>query len=209
MNCLLSVGTNNKHLTRTRDERVKILSVSYRMPATLVCPTQCLSKAISFIAHHLVSLRYFVITYLVIHECILLLYSLLTQLTEVNDLGFITYVSDSTTLEARRMLRASPSDVTKLPSGTFLLPTFCDLHLHAPQFLYQGTGLHLPLMQWLDEYAFKAEESLDANPTLARKVYERLADRLIENGTAAVLLFGTIKEETKSVLHLLPSFSVN
>lgn len=57
-------------------------------------------------------------------------------------------------------------------------------------------------MQWLDEYAFKAEESLDLDPQLARKVYGRLADRLIENGTTAVLLFGTIKEETKSVHHL-------
>ena len=77
------------------------------------------------------------------------------------------------------------------------MPTFCDLHLHAPQFLYQGTGLHLPLMEWLNEYAFKAEERMDADPTLARKVYERLAQRLIEHGTGAVLLFGTIKTETK------------
>ena len=80
-----------------------------------------------------------------------------------------------------------------------MLPTFCDLHLHAPQFLYQGTGLHLPLMEWLNHYAFKAEEKLDSDPLLARKVYKCLANRLIELGTGAVLLFGTIKEETKSV----------
>lgn len=164
---------------------------------------------ISFTAHHLVGLRYSIITYLVTHECIPPLCSLLTQFIEVNDSGFITYVSDSTTPEARQKLGASPSNVIELPSGTFLLPTFCDLHLHAPQFLYQGTGLHLPLMQWLDEYAFKAEENLDADPTLARNVYERLAGRLIENGTAAVLLFGTIKEETKPVYRFFPSFSVN
>ena len=81
--------------------------------------------------------------------------------------------------------------------GSFILPTFCDLHLHAPQFLYQGTGLHLPLMQWLDEYAFKAEERLDADPELADKVYKKLAATLVEHGTGAVLLFGTIKTETK------------
>ena len=81
--------------------------------------------------------------------------------------------------------------------GSFILPTFCDLHLHAPQFLYQGTGLHLPLMQWLDEYAFKAEERLDADPQLADKVYKKLAATLVEHGTGAVLLFGTIKTETK------------
>ena len=68
--------------------------------------------------------------------------------------------------------------------------------------MYQGTGLHLPLMEWLDEYAFKAEEKLDADSDLAQRVYYRLARRLIENGTGAVSLFGTIKEETKSVVSL-------
>ncbi|KAH9922850.1 Metallo-dependent hydrolase [Epithele typhae] len=61
-----------------------------------------------------------------------------------------------------------------VPSGSFMMPTFSDVHLHAPQCLYQGTGLHLPLMQWLHEYAFKAEERLDADPQLAGKVYKRL-----------------------------------
>ena len=92
------------------------------------------------------------------------------------------------------------TDVIQVPKGSFILPTFCDLHLHAPQFLYQGTGLHLPLMEWLNEYAFKAEEKLDADSDLAERVYRRLARRLIENGTGAVSLFGTIKEETKSVV---------
>jgi guanine deaminase len=84
-----------------------------------------------------------------------------------------------------------------IPDGSFLLPTFFDLHLHAAQFLYQGTGLHLPLMKWLDEYAYRAEERLDSDPHLAKRVYQRLAERLIENGTGTVLLFGTLKEETK------------
>lgn len=52
-------------------------------------------------------------------------------------------------------------------------------------------------MDWLNEYAFKAEESLDQDADLARRVYMRLGERLVENGTGAVLLFGTIKEETK------------
>ncbi|KAF9241173.1 Metallo-dependent hydrolase [Melanogaster broomeanus] len=86
------------------------------------------------------------------------------------------------------------------PPGSFLLPTFCDLHLHAPQFMYQGTGLDLPLMEWLDKYAYKAEESLDEKLDLAKKVYRRLAQRLTEVGTGAVLLFGTIKTETNLVL---------
>ena len=55
-------------------------------------------------------------------------------------------------------------------------------------------------MEWLNEYAFKAEERLDRDPDLARRVYMRLGERLAENGTGAVLLFGTIKEDTKCVI---------
>lgn len=84
-----------------------------------------------------------------------------------------------------------------IPSGSFLIPTFCDLHLHAPQYLYQGTGLHLPLMEWLNQYAFKAEERIDADPDLAQIVYSKLAERLLESGTGAVVLFGTINEDAK------------
>ena len=67
--------------------------------------------------------------------------------------------------------------------------------------MYQGTGLDLPLMEWLNEYAFKAEENLDSNPRLAESVYRRLAARLIEHGTGAVLLFGTINSDTKYGSH--------
>ena len=67
--------------------------------------------------------------------------------------------------------------------------------------MYQGTGIDLHMMEWLNEYAFKAEESLDSNPQLAESVYRRLAIRLIEYGTGAVLLFGTIKSDTKYDSH--------
>jgi guanine deaminase len=52
-------------------------------------------------------------------------------------------------------------------------------------------------MQWLDSYALKAEEQLDCDSALARRVYRKLGQRLVKNGTGAVLLFGTIREETK------------
>ena len=119
------------------------------------------------------------------------------RLAVVNPQGFIDYVGAAGLHKSKAILSNASEPVIVLDNGTFLLPTFCDLHLHAPQFMYQGTGLHLPLMKWLDEYAFKAEESLDADAALAEKVYTRLTERLIENGTGAVLLFGTIKVDTK------------
>ncbi|TFY69082.1 hypothetical protein EVG20_g3298 [Dentipellis fragilis] len=114
--------------------------------------------------------------------------------------GHITHFESASSDRSKAIIAVSISSTFTIPRGSFMLPTFCDLHLHAPQFLYQGTGLHLPLMKWLDEYAFKAEERIDGDHDLARRVYQRLAERLIENGTGAVLLFGTIKEETNLVL---------
>lgn len=128
------------------------------------------------------------------------LHVLTDHLLAVDAAGHITHFSAADSFASQALLSGSACPLIQIPKGSFLLPPFCDLHLHAPQFLYQGTGLHLPLLQWLDEYAFKAEERLDADAALARTVYTRLAQRLIENGTGTVLLFGTIKEETNLIL---------
>ncbi|THH06194.1 hypothetical protein EW145_g4251 [Phellinidium pouzarii] len=124
----------------------------------------------------------------------------------VSEEGFIVSftANDQTPSEVNPDVNSPEAvEVIRIPSGSFMLPSFCDLHLHAPQFLYQGTGLHLPLMEWLDRYAFRAEERIDADPVLARRTYTALAQRLKEHGTGAVLLFGTIKEATKSVPRVL------
>ncbi|KAH7919244.1 Metallo-dependent hydrolase [Leucogyrophana mollusca] len=118
----------------------------------------------------------------------------------VDDRGLISHIAAANSEASLQFLNESGISPTIIPNGSFALPTFCDLHLHAPQFLYQGTGLHLPLMQWLDEYAYRSEERVDADPVLARKVYKRLAERLVEAGTGAILLFGTIKKETNLIL---------
>ncbi|KAJ7505142.1 hypothetical protein B0H11DRAFT_1977026 [Mycena galericulata] len=121
-------------------------------------------------------------------------------LIATNSSGFITHFQTSHSAESQALLNLDPETCVTSPNGSFITPNFVDLHLHAPQFLYQGNGLHLPLMEWLNEYAFKAEERLDGEPELARKVYSRLARRLIHNGTGTVLLFGTIKENTNLIL---------
>ncbi|KAI0755024.1 Metallo-dependent hydrolase [Daedaleopsis nitida] len=121
-----------------------------------------------------------------------------TALLGVDGQGYIAHFAAASHPESISILEHETPNI--VPAGSFLLPTFQDLHLHAPQFLYQGTGLHLPLMEWLNEYAFKAEERMDADSQLAERVYKRLAARLIEHGTGAVLLFGTIRTETNLIL---------
>ncbi len=52
-------------------------------------------------------------------------------------------------------------------------------------------------MQWLDKYAYAAEERVDGDEELAERVYARLVERFIQNGTGAALVFGTLKLESK------------
>lgn len=103
---------------------------------------------------------------------------------EVSAAGLIIHLAPAAA--STELLNSTPSfSITRLSKHSFLLPTFTDLHIHAPQYLYAGTGLDLPLMQWLNEYAFKAEVRVDADEGLARRVYERLGQRMLENGTGA------------------------
>ncbi|CAK5284070.1 unnamed protein product [Mycena citricolor] len=125
------------------------------------------------------------------------------HLLVTDETGVITHFDDASSSASNQILQSilkSSESLITIPRGSFITPTFVDLHLHAPQVLYQGNGLHLPLMEWLNEYAFKAEERLDSDPELARYVYTRLASRLIQSGTGSVLLFGTIKAETNLIL---------
>lgn len=38
-----------------------------------------------------------------------------------------------------------------------IVQSFADLHLHAPQYPMLGTGMDLPLLDWLNAYAFPTE----------------------------------------------------
>lgn len=116
----------------------------------------------------------------------------------VNAKGLITHVSSASDPAALRRFAALSGAVT-LPKGSFVVPTFVDGHIHAPQYLYAGTALDRPLMEWLVEYAFKAEKRIDADLELARRVYSTLAKRLIECGTGCISAFGTVGVEAKSV----------
>ncbi|MBO1737005.1 guanine deaminase, partial [Barnesiella sp. GGCC_0306] len=51
--------------------------------------------------------------------------------------------------------------------------SFTDLHLHAPQYPMLGTGLDLPLLDWLNAYAFPTEARF-ADEGYAREMYCKL-----------------------------------
>lgn len=72
-----------------------------------------------------------------------------SHLLAINGAGVITDFVDSSSDRAKHLLSSVPyASQAHINHTSFFLPTFSDLHLHAPQTLYLGTGLHLPLMQF-------------------------------------------------------------
>lgn len=80
-----------------------------------------------------------------------------------------------------------------------ILQSFADLHLHAPQYPMLGMGMDLPLLDWLNTYAFPAEARF-ADPEYARTEYHALARELIENGTTRVCMFSSLHRQSTLIL---------
>ena len=55
----------------------------------------------------------------------------------------------------------------------FLIPGFIDAHIHAPQYLYTGTGYDLELIEWLQRYTFPSESKY-GNPAFCDQVYRKV-----------------------------------
>ena len=84
-------------------------------------------------------------------------------------------------------------------TGKLIMQSFADMHLHAPQFPNVGTGMDLPLLDWLKTYTFPVEAKF-ADLSYARRVYRRLARDLIANGTTRVCMFSSLHTDATLVL---------
>ena len=80
-----------------------------------------------------------------------------------------------------------------------IVPSFSDLHLHAPQYPMVGLGMDLQLLEWLETYTFKTESRF-RDPAYARSVYRLLARDLIKKGTTRVCMFSSIHRASTHVL---------
>ena len=83
--------------------------------------------------------------------------------------------------------------------NALILPGLCDMHVHAPQFVYRGLGIDLQLMDWLDRYAFPTEARF-ADLSYAKVYYEAFADALAKNGTTRAVIFGTLHAPATELL---------
>ncbi len=80
-----------------------------------------------------------------------------------------------------------------------IMPSFADLHLHAPQYPMLGMGMDLLLLDWLDTYTFRTEARFE-DTDYARRVYRALAQELIANGTTRVAMFSSKHTDATLVL---------
>ena len=80
-----------------------------------------------------------------------------------------------------------------------ILQAPADLHLHAPQYPMRAVGMDLPLLDWLNTYAFPTESRF-SDPEYAREVYRRLAADLIACGTTRVCMFSSLHRQATLIL---------
>lgn len=80
-----------------------------------------------------------------------------------------------------------------------VLQSFADLHLHAPQYPMLGMGMDLPLLDWLNAYAFPTEARF-ADSDYAREIYRRLAGELVRRGTTRVCMFSSLHTDATLIL---------
>ncbi|XP_073959540.1 guanine deaminase [Choristoneura fumiferana] len=86
-----------------------------------------------------------------------------------------------------------------LKSEQLLVPGFVDCHTHAPQFPNIGVGLDLPLLEWLDKYTFPLESQYK-DTEFAAKVYDKVVQRLLKNGTTTACYFGSLHVDSTLAL---------
>jgi guanine deaminase len=83
------------------------------------------------------------------------------------------------------------SHLTVLDYGdNLIVPGMVDLHIHAPQYTFRGTGMDLELMQWLQQQAFP-EETRFENQEYAERAYTIFAQQLKQSATTRAVVFGT------------------
>lgn len=104
--------------------------------------------------------------------------------------GYCVVVEDGqvASVEAR-----PPEDGTPVHDcrGKLIIPGMTDLHLHAPQYTYRGTGMDLELLDWLAQNAFP-EEARYADPDYARRAYRIFVDDLKRSPTTRACVFATV-----------------
>lgn len=82
---------------------------------------------------------------------------------------------------------------------SLIIPGLVDLHVHAPQYSFRGTGMDLELLDWLNTITFP-EEAKYMDIEYARKAYSIFAEDLKKSPTTRACIFGTLHVEATELL---------
>ncbi|MBP5477474.1 MAG: amidohydrolase family protein [Paludibacteraceae bacterium] len=108
----------------------------------------------------------------------------------VSDEGRVVYIGSQCPVETGELIDLG---------DRLLIPAFCDLHLHAPQYRNNGLAMDLELLPWLNKYTFP-EEMKFADVDYARRIYSRFVHELWMQGTMRVSVFATVHPEATRLL---------
>ena len=75
-----------------------------------------------------------------------------------------------------------------------IIPAFCDLHLHAPQYPNRGVGYDRQLLDWLERYTFPLEARYE-DAGFAQRVWKAFLTRLWAGGTLRFSAFATVHKQ--------------
>lgn len=114
------------------------------------------------------------------------------------DTGVIEKICDNIE-EIRDQFSLKNEKYYQLKPNQFLMPGLVDTHCHAPQFFFTGTGLDLPLLEWLNKYTFPCESKF-SDLDFSRKVYEKSVKTHLSCGTTTICYFGTIHLDATKLL---------
>lgn len=101
------------------------------------------------------------------------------------------------------VFRELPERYAALPvedcTGRLVLPGLTDLHVHAAQFAYRGTGMDCELLDWLERYAFP-EEARFAGMGYADTAYERFVEDMRRGPNTRACIFASAHTEATLLL---------
>ncbi|KIW90617.1 guanine deaminase [Cladophialophora bantiana CBS 173.52] len=120
----------------------------------------------------------------------------------VNDKGRISHIYPHFQTEDGRALEGivpalinhpdARIPVVRLESpNQFLVPSFIDTHVHAPQFSMRSLGQGLHILDWLDQITFPHEAKFH-DTDYARQVYARCVEMGLRQGVTTACYFGSL-----------------
>ena len=118
-----------------------------------------------------------------------------------NSEGVITNILDQRDEEDLSSVLSKRADIESFVDygDAMVLPGLIDAHCHAPQYVFTGTGMDLPLLEWLEKYTFPCESKF-ADLDFARLAYTKAVRRHLSLGTTFCSYFGTLHADAADVL---------